>query len=815
MDKYEYNIKSDKIKKLVERKDYETAVKIADTIDWERVRNIKMLSTVSLAYEKMSRFEEAKDLLLMAYECAPVGRRFLYKLTELATKQGEYDEAEDYLKEFAATSPQDPSRLILRYEISKAKGEPTERLITILETYQKREFEEKWSYELANLYYRVGKNDECVKLCDEIVLWFGVGTYVDKAMELKQRIAPLTPDQIEKRENKEKYLRRLEEVQKEFEDRYRVLEEPTKAAVEAVVNQVEVPVAETSVEVISAEEVPAEEIVEDIPVEEVSVEENFTEESVEKMDLSTEDEAVEELLEEAVEEVIEMSQEESEEEKSIEGALTEVVEEMETSLAREIEAAALTAALNEVMLRETAATMESMEVVENDHSQDRESTKVAVVRVSMQDKTKEFVREAKVINVILEEAPQRVVTAEEVEARLQEELLEEMPVAEEVAEEEVPAEKSFVEETIEEEILPEEPVMEVAVVEELFSEGFAAEETTEESIEEEVVAEESVIEEVSEEEIPVEESVEEETAAEEFSEEAPAALDHYVLVACDDETEGVKECVSYIRRMRELLGRPVTQVAKIQGAKLATKDMTQTLYKLKGRDLVVVGISGLPDAVLNQTVELMAEDTIESFIALVGTEDEIASLQSRQAFFAGCRVLNAGEEAPALVIPEAVEEEKIQEKQEALSLEEEQSMLAKMVEEALRASLFATEEAQEEVFEETPEEILEEMPETIVAAGVDLEATSIEVELTPKAFYECAVQYANMMDAKVDEMGGLAIYAAAEEFRQEREPLTEELAQELVDNAIQKAERRTLKSLFSNRYDKEGFLILKEQHFKD
>ena len=391
MDKYEYNIKSDKIKKLVERKDYETAVKIADTIDWERVRNIKMLSTVSLAYEKVSRFEEAKDLLLMAYECAPVGRRFLYKLTELATKQGEFDEAEDYLKEFAATSPQDPSRLILRYEISKAKGEPTERLITILETYQKREFEEKWSYELANLYYRVEKNDECVKLCDEIVLWFGVGTYVDKAMELKQRIAPLTPDQIEKRENKEKYLRRLEEVQKEFEDRYRVIEEPTKEAVESVVNQVEAPVAEATVEVVSAEEAveeAVEEALEDIPVEEISIEENSIEEAVEKTDLPTADEVVEELVEEAVEEVIETPQEESDTEESIEDALTEMVEEMETSLAREIEAAALTAALNEAMLRETAATMETMEVCENDHSQEKERTRVAVVRVSMQDKTR-------------------------------------------------------------------------------------------------------------------------------------------------------------------------------------------------------------------------------------------------------------------------------------------------------------------------------------------------------------------------------------------------------------------------------------------
>ena len=217
MDKYEYTIKSDKIKKLTERRDYETAAKIADTIDWERVKNVKMLSIVSQAYEKTGRLEEAKDLLLMAYECAPVGRRFLYKLTELAARQGKFDEAEDYLQEYTEVSPHDPGRLLLRYEIARAKEEPPERLIMILEAYQKREFEEKWAYELAELYYGIGKTEECIKLCDEIVLWFGVGTYVDKAMELKQKMVPLSPEQIEKRENKEKYLRRLKDIQKEFE----------------------------------------------------------------------------------------------------------------------------------------------------------------------------------------------------------------------------------------------------------------------------------------------------------------------------------------------------------------------------------------------------------------------------------------------------------------------------------------------------------------------------------------------------------------------------------------------------------------------
>ena len=748
----------------MERKDYETAVKIADTIDWERVRNIKMLSTVSLAYEKVSRFEEAKDILLMAYECAPVGRRFLYKLTELAIKQGEYDEAEDYLKEFAATSPQDPSRLVLRYEIAKAKGEPTDRLITILEAYQKREFEEKWSYELASLYYRVGKNEECVKLCDEIVLWFSVGTYVEKAMELKQRIAPLTPEQIEKRENKEKYLRRLEEVQKEFEDKYRVLQEPTKEAVEAVVAQEETAavVTEEVSEAVLTEETMSEDVVTDEILAEAMAEEPEPEVTQETEDL-------------------------------LERESQRLQEEMEASLAREIETASLTAALNEAVLRETAATMETMETETNDHSQEKERTKVAVVHVPMHEKTKEFVREARIINVVLEEARGEQVTLQQVEERLQEEL-----VAEAEPEVEVPAEESYVEES---------PV--------------------EDSVEEKVVAEISVAKE------PVMEAAVEETPVEEApvadipsGSSAPTVNDHYVLVTCQDENEGVKESVSYIRRMRELLGYPVTQVAKIAGVKLAAKDMAQTLRKLQGRDLVVVGIAGLPDALLIQTIGLMAADAIESFIALVGTEDEIAQLQSRVAFFANCRVISCCGAVPVAAITqepvkESVMEAHVQEPAvpvcdtseeiSAASMAEEQSQLAKMVEEALRANVISAMNDEQKAEKQEAKEQVSLEAEVMIEESSHIAAG----ELTAKEFYECAVSYADMMDAKVDDMGGLAIYAAAEGYQQERQPLTEELAQELVDMAIQKAERRTLKSLFANRYDKEGFLILKEQHFKE
>ena len=216
MDKYEYNIKMQKMKKLVDQKDYETAAKIADTVDWRREKNLRILSTVSLIYEKNERYQDAKDVLLLAYERAPVGRRLLYKLVEISAKEGNFQDAELFYKEYLDEAPQDQGKYILKYIILSAKKEPLDKQIAVLEAYKEREFDEKWAYELAKLYHKAGKKDECVRLCDEIILWFSVGTYVERAMELKQIYEPLTPDQLEKAEHKEKYVENLNKVAREF-----------------------------------------------------------------------------------------------------------------------------------------------------------------------------------------------------------------------------------------------------------------------------------------------------------------------------------------------------------------------------------------------------------------------------------------------------------------------------------------------------------------------------------------------------------------------------------------------------------------------
>ncbi len=213
MDKYEFNIKVDQIKKMMGKGDLETAMKIADTIDWRRVRNANLLSMISSVYEKNEEYQEAKDILLIAFERAPVGKRLLYKLTQLAVKQGNVQEAEGYYREFCDLAGDDSRQDILRYLILKAKGAPLEQLIHTLESYTGAELDEKWLYELAELYHQAGMEDECVRTCDKIMLMFGLGQYVDKAMELKLQYAPLTKYQMDLVENRDKYEEKLKQVE--------------------------------------------------------------------------------------------------------------------------------------------------------------------------------------------------------------------------------------------------------------------------------------------------------------------------------------------------------------------------------------------------------------------------------------------------------------------------------------------------------------------------------------------------------------------------------------------------------------------------
>ncbi|MCI9372560.1 MAG: hypothetical protein HFI52_04060 [Lachnospiraceae bacterium] len=195
MDKYEYKIRADEINSLIEEGEYAEAVAIADTIDWRRVKSVRMLCTISDLYKINRRFQESKDILLLAYEKHPSGRLIVYSLCELSIKMEEYVQAIEYYKEFVQIAPKDTGRYILQYRLYEAQEVSLEERIAVLEEFKKRDYREKWAYELAYLYHRIGLTTKCIEECDEMYLWFGEGKYVIKAMELKALHAPLNAEQ--------------------------------------------------------------------------------------------------------------------------------------------------------------------------------------------------------------------------------------------------------------------------------------------------------------------------------------------------------------------------------------------------------------------------------------------------------------------------------------------------------------------------------------------------------------------------------------------------------------------------------------------
>ena len=198
MDKYEYNLKLDQIKSLSAEEGYMSAAEIADTINWNKIKNVNTLVKIGEIYEKAERYQDAREILLMAYDRSPIGRMIIYRLAEVAIKMNDYDAAMEYYDEFVEIAPHDDLKYVLKYSIKKGQGASYDELITILEEFKEQEYTEEWAYELAYLYHKAGKVDKCIEACDELILWFGDGPYVERALELKMLYQPLTKTQEEK-----------------------------------------------------------------------------------------------------------------------------------------------------------------------------------------------------------------------------------------------------------------------------------------------------------------------------------------------------------------------------------------------------------------------------------------------------------------------------------------------------------------------------------------------------------------------------------------------------------------------------------------
>lgn len=198
MDKYEYKLKLDQMKSLTAEGKYEEAAEIADAINWRKIKNINALVKVGEIYEKVGRYDESKDVLLTAYDKSPIGRMIIYRLAEVAVRTKSFDEAKEYYQEFVEIAPHDNLKYVLKYEISKAQGADIGTLIGILEELKEQEYSEEWAYELAYLYHKAGMSEKCIDACDELILWFGDGPYVERALELKMLYQPLTKQQEDK-----------------------------------------------------------------------------------------------------------------------------------------------------------------------------------------------------------------------------------------------------------------------------------------------------------------------------------------------------------------------------------------------------------------------------------------------------------------------------------------------------------------------------------------------------------------------------------------------------------------------------------------
>ncbi len=322
MDKYEYRLKAEQIEKLVKKKDYQTAVKISDTIDWRRVKNLNMLYIVADLYEAVERYEDCMEILNIAYDRAPVGRMLLYKMTEIATRTHNFEEAIKLYREFVKAAPHDQSRYILKYQIYRERGSSLDDQIKTLKEYKTHEYQEKWAYELASLYDQAGMQEDCVRECDELILWFSEGEYVTKAMELKMKYEPLTPVQQDKYDHRYQTGASVNVGEDDYEerevsvntDKFSTINLQAELAAnldEMLQNDdgdIDVPdLGLGATEELTVPDIPViEEIIEPEPVEE-SVESEPVEKSIEPEELTVPDiPAIEEIIEpEPVEESVE------------------------------------------------------------------------------------------------------------------------------------------------------------------------------------------------------------------------------------------------------------------------------------------------------------------------------------------------------------------------------------------------------------------------------------------------------------------------------------------------------------------------------
>ncbi|WP_448862804.1 hypothetical protein [Clostridium sp.] len=749
MDKYEFNIKVEQIKKLVNKGDFETAMKIADTIDWRRVRSTSLLTMISQIYEKNAEYQDAKDILLLAYERAPLGKGLLYKLTDLALRENNIQEAEAYYREFCELSGDDPRQYLLRFLILEAKDAPLEQQINSLERYCQEELDEKWLYHLAELYHQANQADDCVRICDKIMLMFGLGKYVDKAMELKLQYAPLTKYQMDLVENREKYEEKLRAVEEEYkngtyrksEEEYLDTDEPEAELDDEPENEPEEqPEPEEKVEKMGAEIKPAEEKVEKVALDEdvvASLHEAQAEEAlakeVSKIKPYDEEEGASEGETRIFRNVRDLEPAEAEE-KSEEAPIHEFEEEEETI----------------VEDWDFEPEEEEEEIKESNHLMIEAEDPAAGLAMAL-DSLKKIHRE------LGTKHPVAKISGANLSHRGIASVAERLAGKDLVVEHAADLDDLTVEE-LEELMTQDETGMVVVLIDtqarlEQMHRAYPA-----------LAARFQYIgcENQKDDAAKQAQAREEELKRQQAQQEAEATRKRQAEREAEIRRQAEKEAEEKRRQQEEAARREEEERAKAEAQALASKE---------------------------------AEE------ARKAEEDRRLAEQQREELRRG-EELRRQEEARHDDEPEYEDEEDRYEKDE---YEPEDDYVRDGYRDDYKDDYKDgyKDDHEDEDYSNYPEDEPEEKPSK-KSGDMDVEE-----------FVQYACKYASEIDCSISGKSMLALYERAEMMEEDGEPLTKTSAEDLIEEAADKAEKKSFSGLFSSKYDKDGLLILKEKHFFD
>lgn len=752
MDKYEYQLKTEHIRQVAARKEYGEAAKLCDTIDWTKIRDVKMLTLAADVYTAVGEYEKAIDILQQAYEYAAMGRRIVYRLTELALKADSYDDAKNYFEEFCRIAPNDQGRYILLYKMARYQKATLDEKIKILEAYKREDFDEKWAYELAVLYAMNNEKDKCIQLCDDIILWFGLGKYVEKALSLKSQFAPLTPAQKEKvqkfadkkaQEENEK----LQKKQEEQEKKESQAELAKKAAAQEKISkwQEEQEKAYQAEQEAAKKEAKAREDEQKALLEREEKLRKQREEELEAVERLKKEQRLEHARQSVVtsdmNEIMAVIQRAKQEDaqNELQDELAKQVQQVQ-QLAGEKDLELVSEIPSDVEEKEKLQVSEDISYMQDEISED-ETTESEV----LDDETSE--NETSDVETANTETSEKTSDSENTDEAVwfeaykpeEEPQISEWaaPVAETV---EVEPEEEEPQEVVQEELEkePEEAGPQEEIQEEIQEEPEEEEpqEEFEEEPEEEDAQEES--EEEPEEEEPQEESAESRQPDMTANSGLPivnpedmSRVWHFAIQAMPDEDD-IELALEYLEELAERSSRAVPRsVVKITGQKLNQKGLVKSIDKLLGKTILIEDAADMNERVINEFCKIIDPTDRSLLVVFIDTPASIRHL--------------------LIDYPQLAQ---------------------------------------------------------VVTAQFVHETYSVTELL------EYARGYADREDSVFDKSGELALMERLKVIAGNQERNKKRIVEMIVNNAIEKAEKKSMRKLFQSKYDKRGCLILRDKDFE-